>query len=82
MSKGNDVENMNDDNLIEELKKLDEDRATDKHEKIDKLMSELDLTNKRPTEMKHNTRVHPPSEVTKHLKLQYNYKHHFFDQHV
>ena len=65
MTQGDDVENMNDDELVEELKRLDEDRAKEKREKTDKLMTELDLGTKRPTEMKHNTRVHPPSEASK-----------------
>ena len=51
-----------------ELNKLDEDRASQQCEKRDKLFTELDLTNKRPTLMKHNTRVHPPSEATKTSK--------------
>ena len=49
---------------------LDEERARERLDKTDKLDKELDLRHIKPTDLKHNIRINPPTEATKQSEAE------------
>ena len=64
MNQGDEIEKMNDENIAEALKELDEEKQREKMERLLMSANDLNLGNIRPTELKYNTRVIPPVRAT------------------
>ena len=64
MGQGDEVEEISDDEIVKALKKLDEERNREREERKVFRNGDLNLDGVRPTDLKQNTRVNPPLEVT------------------
>ena len=68
MGQGDDLEDLTDEEIVKELKKLDEERNIEREERKTFRNGDLNLNKVRPTELNQNLGMNPPVEATKKLE--------------
>ena len=64
MNHGDQLEDLTDEEIIKELKRLDNERDREREERMTFRNGDINLRKVRPTDLKQNLRINPPMEAT------------------